>query len=125
MDNRLCDGGGNRDMMRWPAKRKPLASLFDSSVGREGGGFIPCACVRLSLAGSSGQFAPRRLLALDAVNPSLQQRPLRNRVLKLAGFCGGETVQVWSEVTLRDKNVNYRLDYVLRNGNAPPASLKS
>lgn len=42
MDNRLCDGGGNRDMMRWPAKREPLASLFDSSVGREGGGFIPC-----------------------------------------------------------------------------------
>jgi len=120
MDNRLCDGGGNRDMMRWPAKREPLALLFDSSVGREGGGFIPCGVCSVESGREQWAACPHRLFVLDAINPSPQQRLLRNRVLKLAGFCEGETVQVWSKVTLRDKYVNYRLDYVLRNGNAPP-----
>ena len=120
MDNRLCDGGGNRDMMRWPAKSEPLASLFDSSVGREGGGFIPCGVCSVESGREQWAVCPRRLLALDVINPSPQQRPLRDRVLKLAGFREGETVQVWSEVTLRDKHFNYRLDYVLRNGSAPP-----
>ena len=120
MDNRLCDGGGNRDMMRWPATDQPLAPLFDPSVGREGGGFIPYGVCSVETGREQGAVCPRRLLALDAINPSPQQRSLRDRVLKLAGFRQGETVRIWSEVTLKDKHVNYRLDYVLRKGSAPP-----
>ena len=120
MNNRLCDGGGNRDMMRWPATGQPLAPLFDPSVGREGGGFIPCGVCSVETGREQWAVCPRRLLALDAINPSPQQRSLRDRVLKLAGFHQGETVRIWSEVTLKDKHVNYCLDYILRNGSAPP-----
>ena len=52
--------------------------------------------------------------------PSEQQRPLRDRVLRLAGFNIGDTVRVWSEISLRDDTVNYRIDYVLRNRDRPP-----
>ena len=38
MHGKQCDGGGNRDMARWPAKQQPLAPLFDPSVGS----YIPC-----------------------------------------------------------------------------------
>ena len=48
---KLCDGGGNRDMARWPATDQPLASLFDPSVGEEGGGFIPCGVCSVRLSG--------------------------------------------------------------------------
>ncbi len=77
-------------------------------------------CVRLRQAGEQWAVCPRRLLALDAINSPPQQRSLRDRVLKLEGFRQGETVRIWSEVTLKDKHVNYRLDYVLRKDSAPP-----
>ena len=65
-------------------------------------------------------MCPRRLLTFDAAVPSEQQRPLRDRVLRLAGFNIGDTVRVWSEISLRDDTVNYRIDYVLRNRDRPP-----
>ena len=41
MGGKQCDGGGNRDMARWPATEQPLAPFFDPSVGKKNG-FIPC-----------------------------------------------------------------------------------
>ena len=125
---KLCDGGGNRDMVRWPATLLPLAPLFDSTVGEAGGGFIPCGVCSVS-SGRSNQVSgvdwavcPRRLLTFESGLFSQSQRPLAERVLRLAGFSEGDRVRVWSEVTLSDKktNVNYRLDYVLRKDDKPP-----
>jgi len=60
-------------------------------------------------------------LSFDAAQPSEEQLPLRNHVLQLAGFSDGDTVRVWSEITLRDSTgLNYRLDYVLRSHDGPP-----
>lgn len=121
MAGQQCDGGGNRDMMRWPAGEQPLAPFFDPSVGLNGGGFIPCGVCSVSLGDKVWAVCPRRLLTFDADKPSKSQELLRNRVLELAGFKDGDTVRIWSEISLRDKSgLNYRLDYVLRSGNRPP-----
>ena len=120
MAGQLCDGGGNRDMMRWPAGKQPLAPFFDAAVGLKGGGLIPCGVCSVSIAENHWAVCPRRLLTFDAAVPSEQQRPLRDRVLRLAGFNIGDTVRVWSEISLRDDTVNYRIDYVLRNRDRPP-----
>ena len=121
MAGRLCDGGGNRDMARWPADQEPLASFFDSSVGRSGDGFIPCGVCSVGVGGRNWAICPRRLLTFEAATPSAQQLRLRDRVLRLAGFEEGDTVRVWSEISLRDKTgLNYRLDYVLRVDDRPP-----
>ena len=117
----LCDGGGNRDMMRWPAERQPLAPFFDPEVGNRGSGFIPCGVCSVRTSMTNWAVCPRRLLSFDAAEPSAEQLPLRNRVLQLAGFADGDSVRVWSEITLRDSTgLNYRLDYVLRSGEGPP-----
>ena len=121
MANRLCDGGGNRDMMRWPADRQPLAPFFSSAVGTNGDGFIPCGVCSVRLSQTNWAVCPRRLLSFDSSAPSQQQRLLWNRVLQLAGFGYGDTVRVWSEISLRDSTgLNYRLDYVLRAEDRPP-----
>lgn len=121
MGGRQCDGGGNRDMMRWPAGEQPLAPFFDTSVGQNGDGFIPCGVCSVSLGDKAWAVCPRRLLTLDAAEPSQSQELLRSQVLQLAGFRDGDTVRIWSEISLRDKaGLNYRLDYVLRSGNRPP-----
>ena len=119
---KLCDGGGNRDMVRWPATEQPLAPLFDPSVGEAGGGFIPCGVCSVRLAALDWAVCPRRLLTLESGFSSDSQRPLAERVLRLAGFRDGDRVRVWSEVTLSDRetNVDYRLDYVLRKEDRPP-----
>ena len=117
----LCDGGGNRDMMRWPASEQPLAPFFDAAVGVRTGGFIPCGVCSVEIADRNWAVCPRRLLSFEASEPSSQQRPLWNRVLQLGGFKAGDTVQVWSEISLRDSSgLNYRLDYVLRADERPP-----
>ena len=124
----LCDGGGNRDMARWPATDQPLASLFDPSVGEAGRGFIPCGVCSVSL--SSGTNAadidwavcPRRLLSFESGAFSDSQRPLAERVLQVAGFQQGDEIRVWSEIRLLDRSlgVDYRMDYVLRKDDSPP-----
>ena len=121
MDGKQCDGGGNRDMARWPALDQPLAPFFDRSVGAQGDGYIPCGVCSV-FASQSWAVCPRRLLTFDAQQPSPEQRPLLDRVLQLGGFVSGDTVRVWSEVPLRDKasNLNYRLDYVLSVEGRPP-----
>lgn len=121
MDNAPCDGGGNRDMARWPASEQPLAPFFDKSVGVAGQGFIPCGVCSVSTA-RTWAICPNRLPSLKSGNPSPQQRPLFERVLRLGGFKSGDLVRVWSEVSLIDKkqNLNYRFDYVLRSGSSPP-----
>ena len=120
MAGKQCDGGGNRDMARWPARDQPLAPFFDRSVG-DRDGHIPCGICSV-LAARSWAICPRRLLTFDAEQPSPQQRPLFERVLHLAGFASGDTVRVWSEISLRDQasNLNYRLDYVLCAEGRPP-----
>ena len=121
MAGNLCDGGGNRDMMRWPANAQPLAPFFDPAVGRDAGGFIPCGVCSVEIREKSWAICPRRLLTLDTQTPSNQQKRLRDVVLRLAGFQDGDVVRVWSEVSLRDKTgLNYRLDYVLRTNGQPP-----
>ncbi len=39
---RICDGGGNRDMMRIPANDEILGPLLHPSIGGKTGGFLPC-----------------------------------------------------------------------------------
>lgn len=109
-----CDGGGNRDMARWPAQDQPLAPFFDPSVG-ERDNHIPCGICSILLGDKSWAVCSRRLLTFDATEPSAQQKVLLERVLNLAGFASGDTVRIWSEVPLNDKanSLNYRLDYVL------------
>ena len=123
-----CDGGGNRDMARWPATDQPLAPLFDPRVGEEGGGYIPCGVCSVHLPGRRGEsgtdwaVCPRRLLAFQPDALAGPQKPLVKKILALAGFCAGDQVRMWSEVTLKDENtsVDYRLDYVLRKADGPP-----
>lgn len=118
---RQCNGGGNRDMARWPARDQPLRPLFSDEVGQLGDGFIPCGVCAVRLSGHANSPAvdwavcPHRLFSFHSERGSDAQRPLRQRVLDLAGFENGERVEVWSEVALRDAatHVNYRLDYVL------------
>ena len=118
----LCDGGGNRYMVRWPAREQPLAPLFEPTVGESFGGFIPCGVCSVQVGDTAWAVCPRRLLALEAEQASLSQQTLRERVLRLAGFTQGDTVSVWSEVSLFDRatNTDYRLDYVLRRADDPP-----
>lgn len=127
--NKLCDGGGNRDMARWSATEQPLAPLFDQSVGETGNGYIPCGVcsIRFSRSENVGTpvdwaVCPRRLLTFEGHGFSEMQRPLGERVLGLAGFQTGDRVRVWSEITLSDRatNFRYRLDYVLRAADGPP-----
>ena len=117
-----CDGGGNRDMVRWRAQDQPLAPLFAASVGADSGGFIPCGVCSVQVSETPWIVCPRRLLALGAEQPSEQQKPLRDRVLSLAGFEDGDDVKVWSEIALSDQETktDYRLDYVLRRADDPP-----
>ncbi len=89
-------------MMRWPAEQQPLAPLFDPEVGSRSGGYIPCGICSVRTSMTNWAVCPHRLLSFDTAKPSEEQLPLRNRVLQLAGFGEGDTVRVWSEVTLRD-----------------------
>lgn len=120
MEGKQCDGGGNRDMARWPALDQPLAPFFDRSVGNRDR-HIPCGVCSV-LSARSWAVCPRRLLTFNAERPSPEQRVLLERVLSLAGFGSGETVRVWSEISLRDnaRHLNYRLDYVLCADGRPP-----
>ena len=117
----LCDGGGNRDMVRWPAQAQPLAPLFDPEVSASDG-FIPCGVCSVQIGETAWAVCPRRLLALEAEQTSMAQRQLRDRILCLAGFAPGDTIDVWSEIALSDRttHTDYRLDYVLRRADGPP-----
>lgn len=127
--NAQCNGGGNRDMARWPARDQPLAPLFSDAVGVQGDGFIPCGVCSVHMPGHANArhvdwaVCPHRLFTFHSPVPSPAQEPLRHRVLEVAGFRSGETIQVWSEVSLRDaeSHVNYRLDYVLKSADRDSA----
>ncbi len=123
MGGKQCDGGGNRDMARWPATKQPLAPFFDPSVGKAGDGFIPCGVCSV-VSDRSWAICPRRLLTFDAEKPSSEQAYLLSRVLNLAGFKKGDVVRIWSEISVKhgteDEKLDYRLDYVLKSGDAPP-----
>ena len=120
--NAQCDGGGNRDMARWRAHEQPLSPFFDASVGKNGGGWIPCGVCSVELDGRAWAICPRRLLTFGSGSLSSVQRAIAERIVNLAGFTSGETVNVWSEITLRDNSagVNYRLDYVLQGEDGRP-----
>ena len=108
-------------MMRWPASQQPLATLFDEDVGIQGNGFIPCGVCSVSVSSTSWAVCPRRLLSFQIAPPTAEPRPLWQRIMQVAGFETGESVRVWSEVTLTDgKGFRYRLDYVLRSDAKPP-----
>lgn len=126
MAGKQCDGGGNRDMARWPAANQPLAPFFDVTVGNNSGGYIPCGICSIDVSQEKWAVCPRRLLTLNAERPSPKQAPLLQRIFSLAGFTSGDKIQVWSEVSLRDKasNFNYRLDYVLWTDDRPPVVLE-
>ena len=124
-----CDGGGNRDMARWPAAEQPLTLLFDPAVGEKGGGFIPCGICAIHVpwtrsggAGVDWAICPRRLLTFEGGEFSASQLPLAKRVLQLGGFQEDDNINVWSEVRLLDRaaGVDYRFDYVLRKKEEPP-----
>lgn len=117
----VCDGGGNRDMMRVAASDEAIGPLFDREVGESTGGFLPCGiCSVRKASGEIWAICPRRLFALSASGVSERHASLAARILRLGGFSAGEEVDVWSEVFLRDRGpsgekFNYRLDYVLRS----------
>ncbi len=123
MGGKRCDGGGNRDMAKWPATEQPLAPFFDPSVGNSGDGSIPCGVCSVH-TDISWAICPRRLLTFDAAKPSWQQAYLLSRVLSLAGFKKGDVVCIWSEISVvfktKNERLNYRLDYVLKSESAPP-----
>lgn len=118
MYGRQCDGGGNRDMARWPAEDQPLAPFFDTSVGSH----IPCGVCSIRVGDKNWAVCPRRLLSFDTDQPTQLQKNLFEKLFRLVGFSSGEKVRVWSEIALRDNaaHVNYRLDYVLVSGKKPP-----
>lgn len=109
-------------MVRWRAQDQPLAPLFDASVGASSGGFIPCGVCSVQISETPWIVCPRRLLAFGTEQPSEKQKPLRNRILSLAGFANGDDVNVWSEIALVDQETrtDYRLGYVLRRAADPP-----
>ena len=122
MNHRYCDGGGNRDMTRWPSANQPLAPLFDPSVGKNCNGFIPCGVCSVKISGKNWAICPRRLLSLTNGAASPAQLDLRSRIFSLAGFSKGDKIRIWSEISLRDSNtgLNYRLDYVLKGDDHAP-----
>lgn len=117
-----CDGGGNRDMARWPASKQPLAPFFDPSVSSDSG-YIPCGVCSV-FSNRNWAICPRRLLTFNAGSPSPQQRHLLDRVIHLAGFRSGDEINVWSEISIssrtEDQKLDYRLDYVLKTRKSPP-----
>ena len=76
------------------------------------------------MANQTWAICPRRLLTLEG--ESQAQKKLRERILSVAGFVSGDRIQVWSEISLRDRdtNMNYRLDYVLVNDGKPPVIIE-
>ena len=120
MDGRLCDGGGNRDMARWPAGDQPLAPFFSDEIRKAGGDFIPCGACSVATSEKEWAICSRRLLTFKG--RSKDQEELRNRIVSVAGFTSGDRVKVWSEITIRHErsHVNYRLDYVLATEAKPP-----
>jgi len=126
--NRLCDGGGNRDMARIRSSDEQLAPLYTYSVSEQTGGYFPCGVcsVEQTAKGALWAICPRRLLTFDQQVLETEHRNLVLKLLQLAGFQRGEPVDVWSEVTLNERSkqgatFNYRLDYVLR-GRKPHSS---
>lgn len=123
-----CDGGGNRNMARWPATELPLAPLFDPRVGQEGNGYIPCGVCSVHLpegrdeSGTDWAICSRRLLTFQPDTLAGPQGPLVRKIFALAGFRVGDQIRVWHEVPLKDANtsVDCRLDYVLRKMDGPP-----
>ena len=124
----ICDGGGNRDMARVEAHDPSLGHLFAPSVGRDTEGWLPCGVCSVRFAkGRTWAICPHRLFAIGPQGIATKHGALARRVFEVAGFRSGESVSVWSEITLREKGkagstFNYRLDYVLRGmaADAPP-----
>ncbi|MCY4339940.1 MAG: hypothetical protein OXE48_00990 [Gammaproteobacteria bacterium] len=122
---RICDGGGNRDMMRIPANDETLGPLLHPSIGGKTGGFLPCGVctVRSTATGQMWAVCPRRLFSFGGADAFGRHRKLATKVLMLAGFLPGEQVRIWSEITLKERgpkgsSFDYRLDYVVR-GTSP------
>ena len=123
-----CDGGGNRDMARVEAHDDSLGHLFSQSLGRQTGGWLPCGiCSVRTMKGPVWAICPHRLFAFGPQGVSDRHHELAKKVLRLAGFRSGQSVSVWSEITLSEtgkagSKFKYRLDYVLRGteSEAPP-----
>lgn len=118
----VCDGGGNRNMARLPNDHA-LASLFDPDVLQEGDNHISCGICSVKTKKEKWAICSRRLLAFPTDgNFAETQKKLVQKVLTLAGFSLGDQVRVWSEVTIKEKGFNYRMDYILRgiNPDDPP-----
>ncbi len=121
MAGKQCDGGGNRDMARWPASDQPLAPFFDRSVGQQDG-HIPCGVCSV-ISGRSWAICPRRLLTFDAAEPSPEQRHLLGCVLRLAGFQTGEVNVVSASIDDPDSVHLYSGPITSRQGEACWAEL--
>ena len=119
MDGKLCNGGGNRDMARWPTGEQPLAPFFHASVGKAGD--ISCGVCSVKTDRGAWAICPHRLLSFIG-SPSVREGALFWRVVALGGFVSGDVVRVWSEITLssRREGINCRLDYILRSAQRPP-----
>ena len=121
----LCDGGGNRNMARVPSSDTSLSGLFAQSVSKSTNGFFPCGIcsVKQVTKGAIWAICPRRLLTFSRGIFETRHRDLALRIFRLAGFKSGESVDIWSEITLKETSeqgavFNYRLDYVLRGHSA-------
>lgn len=119
--NQICDGGGNRDMMRIPARDETIGLLFSNKVGKLSGGFLPCGVCTVLHQKQDKLWAicPHRLFAIGKNGIADPHQWLAQKIFRLFGFEKGDTIEVWSEIHLRDKaesgaKFDYRLDYVLR-----------
>ena len=117
----ICDGGGNRDMMRLPSNDGTVGILFSNTVGQRTDGFLPCGVCTVLQTNQDKHWAicPRRLFAIGPDGIATPHQWLSKKVFRLLGFQSGDCVNVWSEIKLVDKSdsgatFNYRLDYVLR-----------
>ena len=124
----ICNGGGNRDMMRLPASDQTVGILFSKEVGQKTGGFLPCGVCTVLQKKQNKLWAicPHRLFAIGPNGVADPHQWLANRVFTLFEYESGDSIEVWSEVKLADKSVsgakfNYRLDYVLRRQGLNPS----
>ncbi len=125
----LCNGGGNRDMMRLQASDPSVGPLFLSRVGQKTGGYIPCGVCTLLQVNQEKMWAicPHRLFSVGPNGVAVPHAWLAQGIYTLLGFKSGDRIKVWSELKLTDSSIsgavfNYRFDYILRkdSSDSPP-----
>lgn len=104
----LCNGGGNRDMMRLRASGPGVGPLFLPSVGQKTGGYIPCGVCTLLQVNQEKIWAicPHRLFSVGPNGVAGPHAWLAQGIYTLLGFKSGDRIKVWSELKLTDSSTS-------------------